>query len=61
VESNLRCHLYPAFGDRPLRSITLTGVLEWLSTRLADGTPKSSFKLYFELLDAVMGAAVVDR
>jgi hypothetical protein len=30
VESNLRCRPYPVFGDRPIRSITLTGVLEWL-------------------------------
>ncbi|NJC68820.1 site-specific integrase [Planosporangium thailandense] len=61
VESNLRCHLYPVFGDRQLRTITLTSVLEWLSARLADGTPKSSLKLYIELLDAVMTAAVTDK
>jgi integrase len=61
VESNLRCHLYPVFGNRPIKSITLTGVLEWLTGRLADNTPKSSLKLYFELLDAVMAAAVTDK
>lgn len=61
VESNLRCHLYPAFGNQPCRSITLTGVLEWLSLRLTDGTPKSSLKLYFELFDTVMTAAVTDK
>jgi integrase len=61
VESNLRCHLYPVFGNRPIRTITLTSVLEWLSLRLAEGTPKSSLKLYFELLDAVMAAAVTDK
>ena len=61
VESNLRCHLYPVFGSRPLRAITLTSVLEWLSFRLAEGTPKSSLRLYFELLDAVMAAAVTDK
>lgn len=61
VESNLRRHLYPAFGDRQIRAITLTSVLEWLSLRLAEGTPKSSLKLYFELLDAVMAAAVADK
>lgn len=61
VESNLRCHLYPVFGNRQVRAITLTSVLEWLSLRLADGTPKSSLKLYFELLDAVLAAAVTDK
>ena len=61
VESNLRCHLYPVFGSRSPRVVTLTGVLEWLSRRLGDGTPKSSLKLYFELLDAVMSAAVTDK
>jgi integrase len=61
VESNLRCHLYPVFGDRPPRAVTLTSVLEWLSRRLDGGTPKSSLKLYFELLDGVMAAAVLDK
>ena len=61
VESNLRRHLYPEFGNQLLRSITLTQVLEWLSRRLAQETPKSSLRLYFELFDAVMSAAVVDK
>lgn len=61
VESNLRCHLYPEFGNLPIRSITLTQVLEWLSRRLAEETPKSSLRLYFELVDAVMSAAVTDK
>ncbi|MGC4765008.1 site-specific integrase [Micromonospora sp. DT46] len=61
VKSNLSRHLYPVFGDRPLRLIRLTGVLEWLTRRLDEGTPKSSLKLYFELLDAVLNAAVTDK
>jgi integrase len=61
VESNLRCHLYPEFGGRPIRAITLTSVLEWLSRKLADGTPKLTLKLYFELLDTVLAAAVTDK
>ncbi|MFE9651553.1 tyrosine-type recombinase/integrase [Micromonospora sp. NPDC006431] len=61
VESNLRCHLYPAFGDRPLRAIHLTAVLEWLTRRLEEGTPRTSLKLYFELLDTVLNAAVTDK
>jgi integrase len=61
VESNLRCHLYPVFGDRPPRTITPTSVLEWLTLRLVENTPPSSLKLYFELLDTVLAAAVVDK
>lgn len=61
VESNLRLHLYPAFGNRPVRAITVTGVLEWLTRKLNDGVPKSSLRLYFEVLDAVLAAAVADK
>jgi integrase len=61
VESNLRVNLYPQFGDRSLRTITLTSVLEWLTIRLASETPKTTLKLYFELLDAVLTAAVADK
>ncbi|MEV0131303.1 tyrosine-type recombinase/integrase [Dactylosporangium sp. NPDC050688] len=61
IESNVRNHLQPVFGNSPMRSITLTVVLEWLATQLADGKPKSSIKLYFELLDAILAAAVTDR
>ena len=61
VRSNLTHHLYPAFGDRQARTITLTGVLEWLTLRLAEDTPRSSLKLYFELLDSVLAAAVTDK
>ncbi|WBB65762.1 site-specific integrase [Micromonospora sp. WMMD812] len=61
VESNLRIHLYPVFGDRPLRAINLTSVLEWLTRRLDEGTARSSLKLYFELLDTVLNAAVTDK
>lgn len=61
IEGNLRLHLYPVFGDRRYRAITLTSVLEWLGKQLDRGTPKSSIKLYFELLKTVGNAAVVDK
>ncbi|RZU50998.1 site-specific recombinase XerD [Krasilnikovia cinnamomea] len=61
TESNLRNHLYPAFGDLPIDSITTTTVLEWLTRRLGAETPQSSLRLYFELFDAVMAAAVADK
>jgi len=61
VESNLRLHLVPEFGNRALRSITQTDVLLWLAQRLGSGVPQSSMRLYFELLDAVMAGAVTDK
>ncbi|WP_412738162.1 tyrosine-type recombinase/integrase [Krasilnikovia sp. MM14-A1259] len=43
------------------RAITTTAILEWISRRLAENTPKSSLRLYFELLDTVLAAAVADK
>jgi integrase len=61
IESNVRLHLVPAFGDRAIRSITRTDVLLWLAQRLAAGVAQSSLRLYFELLDAVLSGAVTDK
>jgi integrase len=61
IESNLRLHLCPEFGNRAMRSINQTDVLLWLAQRLAAGIPQSSLRLYFELFDAVMSGAVTDK
>lgn len=61
IPGNIRNHLNPEFGTSAMRSMTLTDVLEWMTRRLATGTPKSSLKLYFELLKTIMNAAVTDR
>lgn len=61
IEANVRLHLVPAFGDRVTRAITQTDVLLWLAQRLAAGTAQSSLRLYFELLDTIMAAAVTDK
>ncbi|MFG1657913.1 tyrosine-type recombinase/integrase [Micromonospora chersina] len=61
IESNVRRHLVPEFGNRLVRSITQTDVLLWLAQRLGAGVPQSSLRLYFELFDAIMGAAVTDK
>jgi hypothetical protein len=60
VERDIRLHLKPAFPG-VARSITQTDVLLWLSRCLADGRPTSSLRLYFELLDAILAAAVRDK
>ncbi|MFJ8581458.1 tyrosine-type recombinase/integrase [Micromonospora sp. NPDC093277] len=62
VESNLRCHLYPAFGDRPLRAIHLTSVLEWLTRRLEEGTsePKAGSSGTVDM-DPVVGQVLAEH
>ena len=52
VPGNLRDHLYPYFGDLPIRQITLTDILLWLSNHVDHGTPKNSINLYFGLIKA---------
>ncbi|MEV0568006.1 site-specific integrase [Dactylosporangium sp. NPDC050588] len=61
VESNLRVHLLPVFGNSLMGDITLTEVLEWLVRQLAEGKPKTSIKLYFELFDAILAGAKADK
>jgi integrase len=61
IESNVRLHLVPEFGNRLVRSITETDVLLWLAQRLGAGIPQSSLRLYFELFDTIMAAAVTDK
>lgn len=61
VEANLRLHLYPAFPQPSMRAITVTSVMEWLTTMLEKGTPKTSIRLYFDLLKTILNAAVADK
>ncbi|MEW2441370.1 tyrosine-type recombinase/integrase [Micromonospora marina] len=61
IPQNLRKHLLPAFGEKAIRSITLTDVLSWLGRLLDKQTPKSSVSLYFGLFKTIMNAAVVDK
>lgn len=61
TETRLRIHLYPTFGERPIRKITLTEVLEWLANRRAEGVANTSLRTYFDLLNMVMNAAKVDK
>jgi hypothetical protein len=56
-----RHHHYPYFGERPIRAITVTDVLEWVARLLENKVAQSSVKTYFDVLNAVMNAAVVDK
>lgn len=61
TESRLRHHLYPHFGKRQMRAVTVTDVLEWVGLLLRSNVAQSSVKTYFDLLNAVMNAAVADK
>jgi len=61
VAGNLRLHLYPVFGDRPIRAIRPTDVLEWLTALVRAGTPKNSIRLYFDVLRSVLNGARADK
>lgn len=61
VEINLRLHLYPTFGHRPIRAIGPTDVLEWLTAMVRAGAAKNSIRVYFEVLRIVLNAARADK
>lgn len=60
VESHLRVHLYPAFGDRPLGSVRPTEV-QALVTRLGTTMAPGSVRVVYATLRSVFKAAVEDR
>jgi len=60
VEQQLRLHVYPRLGDRPLRSVLpsdVQGLVSYLGRRLAPGT----VEVVYGRVAAVFGAAVRDR
>jgi integrase len=61
LDSRLRHHHYPFFGNRAMRAITVTDVLEWLAGLLAKHVAQSSVRTYFDVLNAIMNAAVIDK
>lgn len=60
VEKILRCHLYPALGDRPLASVRRSDMQAWLKSRQACLAP-TTLRSSWSYVAAVFGAAVVDR
>ncbi|MDI6099827.1 site-specific integrase [Actinoplanes sp. NEAU-A12] len=61
LDSRLRHHHYPYFGDRPIRAITVTDVLEWVAKLIGAEAAQSSIKTYFDVLNVIMNAAVIDK
>ena len=60
VESYLRQHLLPHFGDRPLASIRPSEVQAWVKGR-SQVLAASSVETLFRYLSAILRAAVADR
>lgn len=60
IERDVRLHLKPAFPG-VARAIKQTDVLMWLTRCLADRIAPASVRLYFELFDAILAAAVRDK
>ena len=61
LESRLKHHHYPCFGARPIRGITVTDVLEWISGLLEKKAAQTSVRTYFDVLNLILNAAVADR
>jgi integrase len=60
VESLLRRHVLPAFGDRPLSSLRSSELQAWV-TRLGDRLAPSTVESVYRLLASIATAAVKDR
>lgn len=60
VETMLRLHVYPAFGDRPLSAIRPSQIEAW-SKRLADTLAPATVRGLHRYLSGILAAAVRDR
>lgn len=60
VETHLRRHVYPTFGERPIGSIRTTEVQAWV-TRSTDTLAPATVRVIYSYLAAIMTSAVRDR
>lgn len=60
VESHLRKHVYPTFGDRPIASVRPSEVQAWVKERSEHLAP-ATVEVVYRYLVSVMRAAVDDR
>ncbi|MEU7903003.1 site-specific integrase [Actinoplanes sp. NPDC049118] len=61
LDSRLRHHHYPHFGDRPIRSLNVTDILEWIAKLIAGNAAQLSIRTYFDVFNNVMNAALADK
>jgi hypothetical protein len=57
-ERDLRLHLLPRFGDRPLATITPREVRAWVAEMAAEGVPPSGINRRLRLFSRLLNAAV---
>ena len=57
-ESLLRTRVVPAFGNRPLATVTTLDVKEWVAAMSNSGLSPSRVRQAYRVLSAMMGAAV---
>lgn len=60
VGGNLRRHVYPTLGDRPLGKVTRSDVQAWVKGRAVDLAP-GTVEVVFRYLSAIFATAVEDR
>lgn len=60
VETHLRRHVYPTFGERQLGAIRRSDVQAWVTARSTELQP-STVRVVYSFLAAVLRAAVEDR
>lgn len=59
-ESSWRLYIQPAFGDRPVASITKAAIANGLGTLVTAGSSASSVNRYLATLRSLLGFAVAD-
>jgi integrase len=60
VESVIRLHLVPSLGHLPIRALTTTHVLEWVTAKVTAGAARNSVKTYFDTLRMILRSAAAD-
>lgn len=60
VETNLRLHVFPYFGDRPLSSIRPTDVQAWVR-RMTDDLAPATVEVVYRYGSSIFKAAAADR
>jgi integrase len=60
VETNLRVHVFPTFGERPIGSIRPSEIQAWVRGR-SDMLAPSTVQVVYRLVAAIFAAAAADR
>jgi len=61
VESSLRIHIFPVFGNRPIADLRRSDIQAWVTGRGAAGLAAGTVRVIYSYVAAIMRAAVDDR